>query len=282
MIKINWFTGEKSQNCFLIPLTICWFFILFPFIIFGQNDLFFHPKRVVFKEGKRYQEVYLANTRKDTVRYTISIEQMKENEDFQIMNKPEPNHNSIYNNFRFFPNQVVLGPNESKVLKMQIVNEEELVPVESRYYLYLRAKSENRPLGDVDVQKNTKTAPYKDIPISDITIPVIVKSKKGEVQVSLFNSTMEINENGAVLKCMLRSRGNIAAYGDIVVEYTEVNSGYSHIVGKVNDLEVSVPNIVRHIQIELYKIEGIDLKKGFLQATYFGPDQFYFSKQIKL
>ena len=28
MIKINWFTGEKSQNRFLIPLTICWFFVL--------------------------------------------------------------------------------------------------------------------------------------------------------------------------------------------------------------------------------------------------------------
>ena len=118
----------------------------------AQGDLLLYPKRIVFEGAKRSQTLNIANNGKDTARYFISVVQMKMKEDgsFETISQPDSGQDFADKNFRFFPRNVVLAPNEAQSVKIQLVNTNDMLPGEYRSHIYFRAEADKKPLGEKD------------------------------------------------------------------------------------------------------------------------------------
>jgi len=106
---------KRVQYKIAIPSFLFLLSILAPVHLFAQGDLMIYPKRIIFENLKRAQELSLLNNGKDTARYVISVVQisMKADGSFQTISEPDSGQNFADKNFRFFPRAVVLAPNES-------------------------------------------------------------------------------------------------------------------------------------------------------------------------
>jgi P pilus assembly chaperone PapD len=90
----------------------------------AQGNLLVTPRRVVFGAKKKMQELNLANTGKDTARYVISLidVRMKEDGSFEQITEADSGQHFAGQQLRIFPRSVVLAPNESQVVKVQVIN----------------------------------------------------------------------------------------------------------------------------------------------------------------
>src|SRR6202042_3736662 len=78
--------------------------------VMAQGNLLLMPGRVIFEGSKRYEELNLANTGKDTAHYVISLMhiRMKEDGGFEEIDKPDSGDNFADRFIRFFPHSVIL------------------------------------------------------------------------------------------------------------------------------------------------------------------------------
>ncbi|MES2285363.1 MAG: molecular chaperone [Bacteroidota bacterium] len=234
----------------------------------AQGDLLVFPKRIVFDETKKSQSINISNTGRDTSRYIISFVQirMKEDGNFENITQPDPNQYFADPYLRIFPRQVVLGPNESQVVKIQLQKTDQIVPGEYRSHLYFRAMPDVKPLGEKEIQKDTASISVKLIPVFGITIPIIIRKGETTAKVSLSNiSFQKVNDSIPVLKLDFNRNGNISVYGDITVNLILPN-GKTTKVGEIDGFAVYTPGMLRKCKIELKK--GIDYNKGKLLITY--------------
>ncbi|MES2140860.1 MAG: molecular chaperone [Bacteroidota bacterium] len=237
----------------------------------AQGDLLVFPKRIVFDETKKSQSINISNTGRDTARYIISFVQirMKEDGNFENITQPDPNQYFADPYLRIFPRQVILGPNESQVVKIQLQKTDQMVPGEYRSHLYFRSMPDIKPLGEKEIQKDTASISVKLIPVFGITIPIIIRKGETTAQVSLSNiSFQKVFDSIPVLKLNFNRTGNISVYGDITVNLILPN-GKTTKVGEVDGFAVYTPGMIRNCKIELKK--GVDYKKGKLLITYAAP-----------
>ena len=173
----------KTQCFFPALLTICCFSLQ----SFAQGDLLLYPKRIIFEGSKKSQTLNVANTGKDTVRYLISVVQMRMKEDgsFETISQPDSAQHFADKNFRFFPRNVILGPNESQTVKMQLINTDQLQPGEYRSHLYFRAEPEKRPLGEESSVKDSSSISVKLVAVFGISIPIIIRAGESTTKVAL-------------------------------------------------------------------------------------------------
>ncbi|MCE9538001.1 MAG: molecular chaperone [Bacteroidetes bacterium] len=258
------------------------FFILhYPFILIllvlliassikstAQGDLLVFPKRIVFDETKKSQSINISNTGRDTARYIISFVQirMKEDGSFENITQPDPNQYFADPYLRIFPRQVILGPNEAQVVKIQLQKTDQMVPGEYRSHLYFRAMPDVKPLGEKEIQRDTSSFSVKLTPVFGITIPIIIRKGETTAKVSLSNiSFQKTYDSIPVLKLDFNRIGNISVYGDITVNLILPN-GKTIKVGEIDGFAVYTPGMIRNCKIELKK--GVDYKKGKLLITY--------------
>lgn len=237
----------------------------------AQGDLLVFPKRLIFDETKKSQSINLSNTGRDTARYLVSFVQirMKEDGNFENITIPDPNQYFADPYLRIFPRQVILGPNESQVVKIQLQKTDQMVPGEYRSHLYFRAMPDVKPLGEKEIQKDTASISVKLIPVFGITIPIIIRKGETTAKVSLSNiSFQKIYDSIPVLKLDFNRTGNISVYGDITVNLVLPN-GKTTKVGEIDGFAVYTPGMLRKCKIELKK--GIDYKKGKLVISYLAP-----------
>ncbi|MFT3703171.1 MAG: hypothetical protein QM802_12410 [Agriterribacter sp.] len=254
---------------------ICIFFValLLQFIIpqyaHSQGNLLLMPRRVVFEGSKKYEELNLANTGKDTARYVISLMhlRMKEDGSFEEINEPGPGENFADKFIRFFPRSVVLGPDESQVIKIQLNRTSELTPGEYRSHIYFRAIPNQAPLGEATPSKDS-TISVKLIPVFGISIPVIIRVGETDMQVSLSDPKVEIAEDTIhVLNMTFNRNGNMSVYGDLAVNYIS-NEGKTISAGVIKGIAVYTPNQLRRFKLNLENHPGIDYRTGRLHIKY--------------
>src|SRR3984957_227778 len=142
----------------------------------AQGNLLLLPRRVIFEGSKRYEELNLANTGKDTARYVISLMhiRMKEDGGYEEISQPDSGERFADKFIRFFPHSVELGPGESQVVKIQLTKIKELAPGEYRSHLYFRAIPDKLPLGEDEPAADSGIS-VRLIPIFGISIPVIIR-----------------------------------------------------------------------------------------------------------
>ncbi len=237
-----------------------------------QGNLLLMPRRVIFEGSKRYEELNLANTGKDTARYVISLMHIRMTEDgrFEEISQPDSGENFADKYIRFFPHSVTLGPAESQVVKIQLTKISELAPGEYRSHIYFRAVPDKPPLGENKAVADSAISIHL-IPVFGISIPVIIRSGETTCQVSMTDLSVKMTEDTMpMLNITFLRKGNISAYGDISVDYTSIYGNTVH-VGSVKGIAVYTPNQVRRFQLALEKGKDINYHSGKLHIVYSTP-----------
>lgn len=259
---------KNSTHLFLFSFGLL---ILFSTIAVAQGDLLIFPKRVVFEGSKRSQSINLSNIGKDTARYNISYVNMRMKEDGSFEKITEPDSGQYFANpyIRFFPRRVVLMPNESQVVKIQLTKTNLLKEGEYRSHLYFSAVPVIKPLGEKENQEEDTTAiSVHLIPAFGISIANIIRRGESTTKINLSNlSFEEFNDTIPIIKMEFNRTGNMSVYGDIVVNYISPN-GQKTEVGNIRGFAVYTPGILRKCKIELKNHEDVDYTKGKLSVIY--------------
>lgn len=239
-------------------------------IVKAQGNLIIMPRRVVFEGVKRTQELNVANTGTDTAKYLVSVVQyrMLENGNFESIETPDSGQNFADKNFRFFPRSVVLAPNESQTIKVQVINTSELKSGEYRSHLYFRAVANEKPVKEKDSVKFGKMMTVHLVPTFGIAIPVIIRVGAAEAKVSISSAKFEVGQDGVprILLHFERS-GSASIYGDLQIKYIS-EQGKSTQVGLAKGFAIYTPNPTRNFILNLEKPAGISYNKGKLQVIY--------------
>lgn len=252
----------QSTSVFLLT------FLLFSTTGFAQGDLMIMPKRLVFDGSQRSQEISLANTGSDSATYAISIVQYKmtESGNFEEITEPEEGQRFATDFLRYYPRQVVLGPNEAQTVRLQLTRTGNLEQGEYRSHIYFRAVEKQTALGEED-QKKAEGISINIKTVFGISIPVIIREGKSTTAIEL--SGMELNRDpeNPVLSLMLNRTGNMSVYGELSVEHISPE-GVKTEIGKVKGLAVYTPNSKRDFAFKLQNTEMVDLNKGKLNISY--------------
>jgi hypothetical protein len=240
----------------------------------AQGNLLLLPGRVIFEGAKRYEELNLGNTGKDTARYVISLMhiRMKGDGGFEEIDKPDSGENFADKFIRFFPHSVVLGPGESQVVKIQLTKINELAPGEYRSHLYFRAIPDELPLGEAGAATDSGIS-VRLVPIFGISIPVIIRVGESSTQVKISDLSIQMLEDTIpTLDMTFRRTGNMSVYGDISIYYTSTN-GKTIPAGTAKGVAVYTPNQARRFRITLDKKSDIDYHSGRLSVFYNTADE---------
>jgi P pilus assembly chaperone PapD len=241
--------------------------------VLGQGDLLITPRRVVFEGSKRSMDLNLANIGKDTATYSISLVQIRMNENggFETITEPDPDQRFADRFIRFFPRSVTLGPNESQVVKVQLTKTGELTPGEYRSHFYFRAVPKAKPLGEKEEKKDSTTISIQLTPVFGITIPVIIRNGTSTTTVTLSDLAFEtVNDTVPKLSLVFHRSGNMSCFGDLTVDYVSLQGKITR-VGTANGIAVYTPNLIRRFQFYLNKVPGVDYKAGTLRVIYSAP-----------
>lgn len=238
----------------------------------AQGDLLLFPKRIIFEGGKKSHVLNVANTGKDSVRYRISVVQVKMKDDgsFETITSPEAGQQFADKHFRFFPRSVMLGPNEAQTVKIQLINTDGLSSGEYRSHLYFRAEADKRPLGEEDTRKDSSAISVRLVAVFGISIPVIIRTGEFDAQVSIDDAVFKMNDTIPSLHIQFKREGLHSVYGDINVHYVPP-AGKTILVGQARGMAIYTPNRLRHFNLLLESGNGIDYKNGKLKITYSKP-----------
>ena len=235
----------------------------------AQGNLLIMPRRIVFTGSKKTQELNLANIGKDTARFVISMIniRMTESGSFDIINEPDSGQHFAGKYLRFFPHSVVLAPNESQVVRMQVTRSEELVAGEYRSHIYFRAVPSETALGE-PVKADHSGISVHLVPIFGISIPVIIRVGESSARITLSGlSVHAVKDSVPSLQVTFNRSGAMSVYGDVQVSFISAQ-GKKTQVGLVNGLAIYTPNLIRTMTLPLENTKGIDYHSGKLHITF--------------
>ncbi|MBS1614829.1 MAG: molecular chaperone [Bacteroidetes bacterium] len=263
-------TGIQSRS---LPWRAAAFWILLSllpsFAAVAQGNLLVTPRRLVFEGGPRVRELNLANTGKDTARYAISMMEirMKEDGSFEQINSPDSGQRFASNNLRIYPRAIYIPPGGAQVVKVQLINADQLSEGEYRSHVYIRSIPMEPALGDSTAPK-TQDLTVKLTAIFGISIPAIIRVGENNTQVSVSNpSFVMLDDKTPQLSIVLRRNGNMSSYGNITVDFIKDN-GKTVQVGIVKGIAIYTPNTIRRFHMTLDNNHKVDYHEGTLRIRY--------------
>lgn len=217
----------------------------------SPGDLLITPPRVVFEGSRRTQAISLVNIGSDTSRYALSIVRyrMNENGQFEQIEEPDSGQYLADDFLRFFPRQVVLAPNETQTVRMQVTMPRSTPDREYRSHLYFRAidNERARPL-----QPQSQDLSIQLKPVFGWAIPILVR--KGDLNVDLSISDIQYiapeNNQPPGLGFTIHRNGTKSTFGDIDIVY-ENFAGEQRIVSNLRGVAVYTPNRLRKFVLPL-------------------------------
>ncbi len=264
-------SGVRSVIARMFILSL--FISLIPVDTSAQGNLLITPRRVVLEGSKRSFDLNLANIGQDSATYAISLVQIRMTDDggFETITGPDPGQRFADRYVRYFPRSVTLGPNESQVVKIQLVRTNELSAGEYRSHFYFRAVPKIRPLGETDTSQDTSSFSVKLTPIFGITIPVIIRSGETSVNVKLTDLSLKLEDDtDPRLSIVFNRSGNMSVYGDLTVDHISPQGNVTR-VGIANGVAVYTPNMIRRFQFNLNRVQGVDFRSGTLRVIFSAP-----------
>ncbi len=256
------------------------FLVLIPVMLFSfqsvaQGDLLITPKRVVFEGNKQKEELNLVNIGQDTAIYAISFlhYNMTEDGNFIVIEKPDSGQMFATPYLRIFPRRVTLAPREPQVISLQVRRKADMAAGEYRSHLYFRAEKDNKPLGMANTIQDTTQLQVQLIPIFGLSIPIIIRTGAVNVNATLTNLKMELQQDTIpCLKFTINRTGNISIYGDVAVMYFP-EKGNSYQVGSVMGIGVYTNITKRNVTIKLNTKPGTTLTNGKLKVQYLNNNE---------
>lgn len=192
---------------------------------------------------------------------------MKEDGSFETITVPDSGQFFASPYLRFFPRSVVLGPNESQLLKVQTIKTNDLAAGEYRSHVYFRAVRDEKPLGEIEAKVDSTSISVSIIPIFGITIPVIIRVGELEAAVNMTDISLQKKDTAYVVGMTFNRTGNKSVYGDLRIEHIAPDGTISK-VGIANGVAVYTPNKKRHFEVKLTNTTGVDLSKGKIHVQF--------------
>lgn len=236
----------------------------------AQGNLLITPQRVVFDGSNRTMNLNLANTGSDSATYSISWKQirMKCDGGFEEIDTPDEGQYFADEYLRFYPRRVTLPPNESQVVKVQMIRNRHLIPGEYRSHLYFRSEPDVTPATVENNPLDTTSVSLTLTPIFGITIPVIIRIGTNDAAITVTDAQLVDNDKQTPrLLVQLNRVGKYSVYGDLIVEHIS-DDGITTQVGKVTGLAVYTPNALRRFEVQLTSLPQVNYHQGMLRVLY--------------
>lgn len=226
------------------------------------------PRRVIFEGTKRTQEVNLANSGMDTAKYTISLIEIRMNEDgtFDQVSDTTEGVASLGKNLRIFPRTVILGPNEAQTIKVHLTNSGKLAEGEYRSHIYIKTLPKERPEGK-QLKQMVSNLSLKLTPVFGLTVPVIARVGTYSGEVTFSGVNFEMPNDSPRINLVLNRTGNMSIYGNLSIDYVP-ETGEPVRLELVKGLAVYTPVKTRRLRVSLAKKEKVDFTTGKLRIIY--------------
>jgi hypothetical protein len=243
-------------------------------VAMAQGDLLINPIRVVFEGQKQNADLNLTNIGKDTAVYMISFLSYKMLEDGSFVQLEKPDTTISADKYlRLFPRKVVLPPNESQTIRLQLRKPTNLKQGEYRSHIYFRAEKEKTPLGMKDLRIDSTKMAVSITPVFGISIPVIVRNGNLTNQLSLSDVSMQnVNDTISKLNVTINRGGNKSAYGNLRVEY-HPTKGQKMDVGFVNGIGVYPEISKRNFALFIKSTNAMKVDGGKLIIRFLAPNE---------
>lgn len=240
----------------------------------GQGNLMIYPQRIVIEGQQKFSSLGLSNMGDDTSKYLVSIVnyRMREDGGFDLINEPDSGQDFAEKYIRIYPRNVVMGPHEEQRVKVQLISTNDLQPGEYRSHLYFRAQNNEiqKQKPKIDTQE---VLAVKITPVFGITIPVIIRIGQNNAAVNLEKlSLIWKNDTTPAINYTFHRTGDYSVYGDVTATWISP-SGREHEVGIVKGIAVYTPGTIRHSQLVLKRMRGVDYSKGKLVLRYNKPKE---------
>ena len=257
--------GNLSALFILIAVCMC-----FTNSTSAQGDLLIFPKRLVFDGKNQVEKLILSNTGKDSAVYNISFSQRKMNEfgKLEVISEPDSGQYFATPYLRVYPRQVILAPNETQIVKVQVINTNKIEEGEYRSHLYFRPEKNNDPLGQEKEVVDSTVLSVKLVAIFGISIPIIIDKGISNTLTSISELSFTDEDSKAYfLNFTINRSGNMSTYGDISIYYISKDNA-SYEVGKVSGVAVYTPGTIRKVKMQMQKPEGQNFSDGKLKVVY--------------
>lgn len=264
------FTGKAWKYSMFIYPGLALLMAIMPGSIMAQGDLLITPRRLIFENTTRIQELSLANTGKDSARYIISIIEirMKDDGSFEQITQPDSGQQSAGRYLRIYPRNVRIAPGESQLVKVQLIRSEQLVPGEYRSHIYIRAVPVEKPLGDKETTRDSTNISVKLTAIFGFSIPAIIRVGENDTKIRLTDpSFVWTKDKTPNLEITLNRTGQMSSYGDMTVECISPDGTVTP-VGLVKGIAVYTPNIKRRFSLALDNTAKPDYHACKLHIVY--------------
>ncbi len=214
----------------------------------GLGDLLVAPGRLVFEGRKRSGELNLSNIGTTKSTYRISLVRMEMDEHGNFKELPvDPDLAGLQAMFRFSPREVVLEPQESQAVRIQIRKPAELPAGEYRLHMVFRAVPAT-PEPSTVPPPTPQGVSVTLIPIYGMAIPVIIRH--GETSSKVTIADPRFGDQRRSLLFRLDRAGNQSVYGDLEATLLPA-SGPPKVLAKAVGLAVYTPNPARHVTLPL-------------------------------
>ena len=243
--------------------------------VFALGQLMVSPTRVVFEGNERTKQITLINNGSEEGRFRVSFvrRNMTAEGGLKTIEEDEPGKYSD-EMVRFSPRLVTLAPGQSQTVRLMLRKKKGTTDGEYRSHMMFQSLPDPEA-SDVNELSSNKADSFsiKLIPVVGITIPVIVRQGKLDVDVSL--SGFEIKQTNTVkgqpvLSLKINRQGDKSAYGDFRVYFTP-KGGTPVAIGQINGVAVYTSINSRSLNIQLQTPPGFNLSNGELHVTYLQP-----------
>ena len=243
-------------------------------VAIAQGDLLINPIRVVFEGQKQNADLNLTNIGKDTAVYMISFLSYKMLQDGSFIQLEKPDTTISADRYlRLFPRKVILPPNESQTIRLQLRKPSSLKLGEYRSHIYFRAEKEKTPLGMKDLQIDSTKMAVSITPIFGISIPVIVRNGNLTNQLSLTDVTLQnVNDSISKLNITINRGGNKSAYGNLRVEYHPIK-GQKTDIGFANGIGIYPEIPKRDFSLFIKTTKTMNVDGGKLIIRFLAPNE---------
>lgn len=225
------------------------------------------PTRLVLKDNDRTAEVNLINNSNKKLTYRIDFINLKMEPDGSVKTIETPEEGAPFADsiLRVTPRQLVLEPNQTQVVRLQI--RRSLGTLTGEYRSHLRFQNIPEQTTEAGDTANAEGISIKLIPIYGISIPVILRGKDAQVKGEFRNVSFINDSTGANVIFDVMRTGNRSLFGE--VEVTWVREDEKPVkVGLIRNFAVYPPIDHRKGRIKLQIPDGFKSGEGQFRLAY--------------
>lgn len=177
------------------------------------------PKRIVFEENQRLQELTLANRGDQAQTYRISLvnRQMTPDGNLQPATQPAAGEFFATNVLRYGPRQITLEPRQTQKVRLMSRLSADAPDGEYRSHILVQEIPKADDAQQSDGSSESDTLGVNISSIYGISVPVFIRKGALDAALSLSNPSVFSDDQGTYVKVDIERSGNKSVFGSVKV-----------------------------------------------------------------